>query len=90
MRFLAQLDFARSRRCQPMCFVSSTVSNNFSSACYSRWEYQTAIIRFLMSHFIEQIASRLPIWHCSRIESYGRDSLICIIARHLDADLRAK
>jgi hypothetical protein len=70
MRFRAQLDFARNRRCQPICFVSSTVSNNFSSACYSRWEYQTAIIRFLTSHFIEQIASRLPIWHCSRTESY--------------------
>ena len=35
---------ARNRRCQPICFVSSTVSNNFSSACYSRREYQTAII----------------------------------------------
>jgi hypothetical protein len=70
MRFVAQLDIARNRRCQPICFVSSTVSNNFSSACYSRREYQTAIIRFLTSHFIEQIASRLPIWHCSRTESY--------------------
>ena len=85
-----QLDFERNRRCQPICFVSSTVSNNFSSACYSRWEYQTAIIRFLTSHFIEQIASRLPIWHCSRTESYGRDSLICIIPRHLDADFASK
>lgn len=56
MRFLASLDFARNRRYQPICFVSSTVSNNFSSACYSRWEYQTAIIRFLTSHFIEQVA----------------------------------
>jgi hypothetical protein len=70
MRFRAQLDFARNRRCQPICFVSLTVSNNFSSACYSCREYQTAIIRFLKSHFLEQTASRLPIWHCSRTESY--------------------
>jgi hypothetical protein len=61
MRFRALLDIARNRRCHPICFVSSIVSNNFSSACYSRWEYQTPIIRFLTSHFIEQIASRLPI-----------------------------
>jgi hypothetical protein len=90
MRFRALLDIVRNRRCHPICFVSSAMSNNFSSLCYSRWEYQTAIIRFLMSHFIEQIASRLPIWHCSRTVSYGRDSLICIIARHLEADLRAR
>ena len=90
MRFRALLDIARNRRSHPICFVSSVVSNNFSSFCYSRWEYQTAIIRFLMSHFIEQIASRLPIWHSSRTKSYGRDIIICIIARHLDADLQAK
>src|ERR1700722_18184624 len=54
MRFLALLDTAPNRPCQPISFVSSTVSNNFSSACYSRREYQTAIIRFLTSHFSEQ------------------------------------
>ncbi len=70
MRFVAQLDLARNRRCQLICFVSSTVSNNFSSLCYSCQEYQIAINRFLASHFIEQIASRLSIWHCSRTESY--------------------
>ena len=70
MRFRVLLDIARNRRCQPICSLSSTVSNNFSSACYARREYQIAIIRFLTSHFIEQIASRLPIWHCSRTESH--------------------
>jgi hypothetical protein len=90
MRFLAQLDFARDRRCQPICFVSSTVSNNFSSLCYSHREYQTEIIRFLTSHFVEQIASRLRIWISEEPSHIDRDSLICIIGKQLDADFRAQ
>ena len=58
-RFLGLLDSAQNRRCQPICFVSATVSNNFSSLCYSCREYQAAITRFLTPHFVEQITSRM-------------------------------
>ncbi len=59
MRFSALLDIARNRRCQPICFVSSTVSNNFSSACYSCREYQRATTRFVTWYFVGQITSRM-------------------------------
>src|ERR1017187_5884052 len=37
----------------------AAVSNNFSSLCYSCWEYQTAPDRFVTSTFVKQIASRM-------------------------------
>ena len=84
MRFRALSDIARNRRCHPICFVSSTVSNNFSSACYSRREYQTEIIRFLTSRSVEQLAFGCGSGISEKPNHTDRDSLICIIWTQLE------
>src|ERR1700678_2592776 len=45
------------------------MSNNFSSARYSCWECQTALCRFVTSHFVEQIALRMRRSNSRGLES---------------------
>jgi hypothetical protein len=66
------------------------VSNNFSSLCYSCREYQTAANRFVTSHFVEQITSRMRSGRFRRTESTvkAKPRQLVYLVEELGADLR--
>ena len=63
---------------------------NAMFVCYSWQEYQTAANRFVTSHFVEQIIRGCGADVSEALGQADHDSFICLIGRHLDADLRGK